>query len=98
MGGMKYPEQPYFVGEKMIDEMGKFPYDISIDEPIPGKAGFEERMFLKKSDAETHCGNGDKARYEPVKDNDEKRQFIIIYFESSVERSSYQFYQQQERD
>jgi hypothetical protein len=57
---MQAPEQTNFVCQKMVNEMGKLPYYISIDKPIPGKAGFENSEPFKKPHTEYDNGERNK--------------------------------------
>lgn len=38
----------------MVYEMGKLPYDVAIDQPIPCKAGFENSILFKKANTKSH--------------------------------------------
>jgi hypothetical protein len=58
--GMQAPEQPHFMAEEMINEMPEFPDDITINKPVPGKAGFKDGVFFKEAYAKYYQRNGDE--------------------------------------
>lgn len=78
--------------QEMINEMRKFPNDIAINKPVPGKGGFKNRILFKQPDAKSHHRNGDKSRYKPVGYKNEKGNTIIINLELLVSSGSYDFY------
>jgi hypothetical protein len=72
VGGMQTPKQPNLMSQIVIYKMGKFPYDITIKEPVPGHGGLEGGIFLKKAYANGGHGNGDETTNESVEDIDQK--------------------------
>ena len=52
--------------------MGKFPYDITINDPIPSHGGLKGGILLKKPNANGGHGDGDETTNESVEDIDQK--------------------------
>ena len=66
MRGVKTPKQTDFVGEEMIDEMSKFPDNISVKKPIPGHRNFDQRKGLKHPNTKSYHPNSDKPSQYPI--------------------------------
>jgi hypothetical protein len=81
----------------MIDKMGQFPNNITVDEPIPGKAGFDDPIFFKNSYAKSDSGNREKPRQEPVENKNQKRYSVFFDFESFVQKRSHDLDKQKKR-
>jgi hypothetical protein len=41
--------------QEMVYEMRKLPDNIPIDQPVPGKAGFEYGIFFKHANTKSYC-------------------------------------------
>ena len=88
MRGMETPEQPDLVANIVIDEMGQFPDNIPIDQPIPREAGLQQRMRRKESNAKPHRRNTDKTGDEPVGDINKKRHPVVFDPEALVDEGA----------
>lgn len=51
MGRVQAPQQAHFMRQEMIDKVCKFPNDIAVNEPVPGKRGFKKRVFFEQANA-----------------------------------------------
>jgi hypothetical protein len=50
----------------VIPKMSKFPYDIAVNKPVPGKRGFENSKPRKEADTKPYHGNGKYAAYKSI--------------------------------
>ena len=96
--GMETPEQAHLMSEIVINEMGEFPDDVSIDEPVPGEAGGHDGVFFEKADAKGDCCYGDEAGNEPVGYEDKERHPVIFDPEALIRYCATYLYEQEERD
>jgi hypothetical protein len=60
------------MAEVVIKKMTEFPNDITVNKPVPGKTGFDYRVFFKKTDAEYDGGDGNKLTYNQIQHIREK--------------------------
>jgi len=77
MCGMQAPKQPYFVGQKMIDEVRKFPNDVSINKPIPGERGGYQGDRGKQTNAKSGYAERNIAARYPVEGINKERNFVF---------------------
>ena len=92
------PEQPHFMTEIMINEVGEFPDDVAIDEPIPGEVSGQNGVFFKKADAKGDGCDGNETGDEPVSYKDKKWHAVVFDPEALVGGGPSDLDQQQEGD
>ena len=98
VGAVKAPEQPYLMTKIVVNKVSEFPDDITIDEPVPGKAGGQYRILFKKADAKRYGCDGNKAGDEPVSHEHEERHAIIFDLKTFISDSAADLQQQEEGD
>jgi hypothetical protein len=73
----------------VIYKMSQLPDNVAIDKPITSKPSFDDPIFFKKAYAKSNGSDRKKTRKKPVENKDQKRYFVLFYFESFVNNSSY---------
>lgn len=74
---MEAPEQSHLMGEVVIDEVCKFPNDVSIDEPVPGKGDRKQRVRREQTDTISDHAKRNKLSNNPIEHVNKERDFIL---------------------
>src|ERR1700722_1517401 len=82
----------------MIHKMPKLPHDISIDQPVPGKARLKERKRRKKTHAKSKRRDGKITTRKPVENIDQERDLVLRTSKLAHDDRADDFDHKQERD
>jgi len=77
MCGMQAPEQCYLMSKIMIYKMCEFPYNIAVNQPIPGILCFKYGIFFEKAYTKCNGGYGNKPGKNAVEYVNEKNNLIM---------------------
>jgi hypothetical protein len=85
------------MSQVMINEMRKFPNDISIYKPPPGKRRLKNSVPFKEPDAENHYRKREKVSDETIQHIRKKRNLIFYEPEFSLQNTFDDFNKQKQR-
>jgi len=98
VGAVQAPEQPYFMGQVVVEEVPQFPDDIAQQETVPpGRQGVGGQGFEQPDTVGDH-GDGDKPADKTVKDIDQEADLIHAGLRLFVEEPQYKFEQEEQGD
>lgn len=88
VGGVQAPEQPHLMRQEMVNKMRELPHNVPVNEPIPGKSGFEHGIPGKQADTQSHHGKRNDAADERVEHIGEEGYFVVNNAEPFIECSA----------